>query len=340
MTASARCNSKPQPREDCDATLCGAGAGHNAERARCHFGGASRRLSVAADPADYWLPTTGSAARHCRPRGRRSHEPDARTAGRGRGRPRCWLKTSRPSSSHALRRTATRSISAIQLTSLWRSAPVCIQFVNDFTPITLLTGLPLILAVPPSLGVSSVKEFIALAKSKPGELTYASVGHGTVPHLSTELLALRAGIKLVHVPYQGSPPALTDLLAARVSIMLGQAVRSCRMFEVGQADRLRLGLGHASADRPQHADYRRSPRAAWYDQHMVRVGCACRSAALGDRQAQHRGQRCSQVRRRGGQTLRKAKFEPLGGASDQFAKFIAAQTVEWNEAIKAAEQLK
>ena len=78
------------------------------------------------------------------------------------------------------------------------------DFVKDFAPVTPLTGLPLILAVHPSLGVSSVQELIALARSKPGELTYASVGLGTVPHLSTELFSVRTNIKLIHVPYQGS----------------------------------------------------------------------------------------------------------------------------------------
>src|SRR6266516_1047585 len=73
------------------------------------------------------------------------------------------------------------------------------------------------------IGVSSVEELIAVARSKPGELTYASVGPGTTPHLATELFSVRAKIKLVHVPYQGSPPAVTDLLAARVSMMLGVA---------------------------------------------------------------------------------------------------------------------
>src|SRR3989440_2638435 len=95
------------------------------------------------------------------------------------------------------------------------------DFAKDFAPITPLTLLPLILAVHPSLGVASLQELVALAKSKPGELTYASVGIGTVPHLSTELFAVRTHIKLVHVPYQGSPPAVTDLLAGRVSMMLG-----------------------------------------------------------------------------------------------------------------------
>jgi tripartite-type tricarboxylate transporter receptor subunit TctC len=123
------------------------------------------------------------------------------------------------------------------------------DFAKDLAPITPLTGLPLILAVHPSLGVSSVKELIALAKSKPGELTYASVGPGTVPHLSSELFAVRANIKLVHVPYQGSPPAVTDLLGGRVSIMLG--VASTMMPHV-EAGRLK-GLASGSAKRPHIA---------------------------------------------------------------------------------------
>ena len=99
---------------------------------------------------------------------------------------------------------------------------------------TPLTVLPLILAVHPSLGVSSVKELIELARSKPGELTYASVGPGTVPHLSTELFSVGAKIKLVHVPYQGSPPAVTDLLAGRVSMMLGVASTMIPHVEAGK----------------------------------------------------------------------------------------------------------
>ena len=123
------------------------------------------------------------------------------------------------------------------------------DFAKDFAPVTPLTGLPLILAVHPSLGVSNVKELIALAKSKPGELTYASVGPGTVPHLSTELFALRSNIKLVHVPYQGSPPAVTDLLGGRVSVMLGVASTIMPHVEAGRLKALASG----SAKRPQIA---------------------------------------------------------------------------------------
>src|SRR5262245_62062663 len=120
------------------------------------------------------------------------------------------------------------------------------DFAKDLAPITPLTGLPLILAVHPSLGVVSVKELIALAKSKPGELTYASVGYGTVPHLSMELFALRTNIKLVHVPYQGSPPAVTDLIGGRVSMMLGVASTIMPQVEAGRIN----GLASGSAKRP------------------------------------------------------------------------------------------
>ena len=109
------------------------------------------------------------------------------------------------------------------VTNAFISSNLRFDFGKDLAPVTTLTLLPLILAVPPSLGVSNVDELIALAKSKPGELTYASVGPGTTPHLSTELFAMRANIRLVHVPYPGSPPAVTDLLAGRVSMMLGVA---------------------------------------------------------------------------------------------------------------------
>src|SRR5207237_4993647 len=100
---------------------------------------------------------------------------------------------------------------------------------------------PLILAVHPSLGVASLQELVALAKSKPGELTYASVGIGTVPHLSTELFAVRTHIKLVHVPYQGSPPAVTHLLAWRVSMMLGVATTMLPHVDSGQLKALAVG---------------------------------------------------------------------------------------------------
>jgi tripartite-type tricarboxylate transporter receptor subunit TctC len=78
------------------------------------------------------------------------------------------------------------------------------DFVKDFAPIALITTAPVILVVSPSLGIDSVQELIALARKKPGEINYASTGVGAAPHLAGELFNARAGIKTVHVPYQGT----------------------------------------------------------------------------------------------------------------------------------------
>src|SRR5262245_31252565 len=94
---------------------------------------------------------------------------------------------------------------------------------RDFAPIARATTAAVVLVVHPSTGAKSVAELIALAKQKPGEILYASTGVGTAPHLSGELFAMRAGVKIVHVPYQGSPQAATDLIAGRVHMMFSPA---------------------------------------------------------------------------------------------------------------------
>ena len=90
---------------------------------------------------------------------------------------------------------------------------------TDFTPLGLLAKLPFVLVVNPSLPVHSVAELIALAKSKPGELSYASGGVGAAHHLCGELLSSLTGIKMTHVPYKGTAPALTDVVAGQVPLM-------------------------------------------------------------------------------------------------------------------------
>ena len=90
---------------------------------------------------------------------------------------------------------------------------------KDFAPVTILGIVPNALVVHPSLPVRNVKELVALAKSRPGELNYASTGAGQSTHLSMELFKTMAGVKIIHVPYKGSAPAVTDLLGGHVSLM-------------------------------------------------------------------------------------------------------------------------
>ena len=90
--------------------------------------------------------------------------------------------------------------------------------VKDFTPLGLVVDIPTSVTVHPSLPVKNVKDLIALAKTKPGELFFSSSGPGTVGHLAGELLNSTAGIKLVHVPYKGIAPGVVDLIAGQVQL--------------------------------------------------------------------------------------------------------------------------
>jgi len=87
---------------------------------------------------------------------------------------------------------------------------------KDFSPITLAGFASNVLVINPNLGVKNIQEYIALAKSKPGKLTYGSSGSGTSPHLAGELFNSKLGVDIVHVPYKGGPQALTDLLGGQI----------------------------------------------------------------------------------------------------------------------------
>jgi tripartite-type tricarboxylate transporter receptor subunit TctC len=132
------------------------------------------------------------------------------------------------------------------VTNAATNSKIPFDLAKDFAPIALVNAVTVVLVVPPTLGVDSVKELIALAKSKPGQVLYASTGVGTQPHLAGALLAMRAGLNLVHVPYQGSPQAVTDLLAGRVNMMFSPASTVIPQVKAGK---LKL-LATAASKRP------------------------------------------------------------------------------------------
>ena len=127
--------------------------------------------------------------------------------------------------------------------SLFKKLPY--DAIRDFVPITLVGRVPEMLVVHPALPASSVQELIALAKSKPGELTFGSAGSGSPPHLAGELFQSLAKIRLVHIPYKGSAPALTDLIAGQINMYFSNILSAVPYVKGG---RLR-GLGVTSAKR-------------------------------------------------------------------------------------------
>lgn len=127
--------------------------------------------------------------------------------------------------------------------SLFRKLPY--DTLKDLTAVSLLAGAPYLLAVHPSLPVKTVKQLIALAKARPGELNHASGGSGTGPHLGMEVFMQRTGIKVVHVTYKGGGPALNDFVAGHTQVYMGNMIT---LYPQAKANRIRA-LAVTSAKR-------------------------------------------------------------------------------------------
>jgi tripartite-type tricarboxylate transporter receptor subunit TctC len=106
--------------------------------------------------------------------------------------------------------------------------------VRDFAPITLAATAPNVLIVNPALPAHSLAEFIALAKSKPGALSYGTPGIGTSPHLSMELLKSMAGIDVLHVPYRGTAAAVTDVIGGQIAVTFANALTAKPQVDAGR----------------------------------------------------------------------------------------------------------
>lgn len=107
--------------------------------------------------------------------------------------------------------------------------------IRDFVPIAPVASIPFALLVNNDLPARTLEEFLALAKERPGKLTYASAGVGTSNHLAAELLAAKAGLEMVHVPYKGSAPALADLLGGQVDAMFDLLATAVQQVKAGKA---------------------------------------------------------------------------------------------------------
>jgi len=115
--------------------------------------------------------------------------------------------------------------------------------IKSFTPISIFATGPNVLVVNPTSPIKSVKDLLALAKEKPGELNYASAGVGSFQHLGAELFKLQAKVNLVHVPYKGGGPAMQDVIAGHVKIMFSSLVQTTPFIKSGQL--IALGTGGA-----------------------------------------------------------------------------------------------
>lgn len=114
---------------------------------------------------------------------------------------------------------------------------------KDFTPVTQLNAQPNVIVVAPGFAGKSIKDLIALAQAKPGELTFASPGSGSAPHLSAEMFQRAAGIRMIHVPYKGIPPAVTDVIGGRVTMLFTTTISAAPHIASGKLRALAITSG-------------------------------------------------------------------------------------------------
>src|SRR3954451_8615332 len=121
------------------------------------------------------------------------------------------------------------------------------DFVRDVAPVGSISTAPNVMVVPPSMEVQTVAQFITYAKANPGKINMASAGNGSQPHLAGELFKMMAGVDMVHVPYRGGGPALTDLIGGQVQVMFPTTASSIEYIRSGTL----RALGVTTANRLQ-----------------------------------------------------------------------------------------
>src|SRR5229473_345414 len=206
---------------------------------------------------------------------------------------------------------------------------------KDFAPIALATTAPVILVVHPSTGVASVGALIALAKAKPGEILYASTGVGTAPHLAAELFNTRAGVKMVHVPYQGSPQAVTDLIAGRTAVMFSPASAVISQIEAGKLK----ALASAADTRPGIAPDLPTMAEAGMPDFDTSIWFGLMAPADTPRPVIDMLARTINQALKSDDVLTAYKsqgFDTLGGTPEDFARAIATDAARWTAVATAA----
>jgi tripartite-type tricarboxylate transporter receptor subunit TctC len=209
------------------------------------------------------------------------------------------------------------------------------DFATDFAPIGLAATVPVMLVVHPSINVTSLKELIALAKSKPGEILYASSGVATTPHLAGALLNAQAGIQMRHVPYQGAPPAVTDLIAGRTHVMFSSAATVWPHVQAGKLKALAWAAPKRSAiapDLPTVAELGMPDLDAsiWFGL-MAPVGTPQSVLDKLGREL-NAGLKSPDLL----EVLKKQGYEPLGGTPADFTRYIDAELKKWKAAANLA----
>jgi tripartite-type tricarboxylate transporter receptor subunit TctC len=216
--------------------------------------------------------------------------------------------------------------------SLYKKMPY--DFIRDSVPVAGVMRLTNVMVVPPTLPVKTVAAFIALAKSQPGKLSFASSGNGTSVHMSGELFKAMTAIDIVHVPYRGAAGAYPDLMTGKVDVLFDNLPGSIGFIRAGQLRALGVTVAQrwpALADVPTIAETIPGYEASvWYGisapkgtpPEVVAILNRSMMAALADRKMQGR--------------LAELGGVPMPMSPEEFGKFVADETEKWAKVVKFA----
>ena len=205
---------------------------------------------------------------------------------------------------------------------------------KDLIPVSYVVRVPNVMIVPPSLGVKTLEELIALARSKPGRLTYGSPGNGSTGQLSTELFKTRAKVFVTHIPYRGSGPMLQDLLGGQIDLSIDNLPSAMPHIKSGRL----IALGVTSAKpNAQLPDVR--PIAATlpgYEAESWFVLVAPRGTP--DAIVQRLSAEVDRILKKPDviERFRGLGAEPVGGTPADLARHIAAETTKWKEVVRVS----
>jgi tripartite-type tricarboxylate transporter receptor subunit TctC len=206
---------------------------------------------------------------------------------------------------------------------------------NDFTAITLLASVPFLLVANPAVNAGSVKELIALARARPGQLNYASSGYGGPSHMAMELFRTMTGVDLKHVPYKGAGPASVDLIAGQVHVMFPTVSAALPHVRSGRLKGLALTSAERSPAAPElptvaEAGVPGYEATTWFG---VMVPKGTPAAITGQLHGVFTGVlQAPDVRER----LASQGFDIVGSSSAEFARYVRSEILKWAKVARAS----
>jgi tripartite-type tricarboxylate transporter receptor subunit TctC len=205
----------------------------------------------------------------------------------------------------------------------------------DLAPIIQLASVPQLVVVHPSLPVRSVRELIALVKTKPDQLSYASSGNGAINHLAGELFKMKTGLQIVHVPYKGGGPAAVALLSGEVGMIFGEPASMMGFLKAGKLRALAVTSGKRALSLPELPTMAEAG-VSGYDVTSWNgiLAPAGMPAPVLDRLNAELNKIIATPAMR--DRMIGLGYEPVGGTPDAFAKFIQSELAKWAPVVKAA----